>query len=251
LITGGGEDLGLRTGKPRFFYGYAVVGAAFIVMLVAQGAFLSFGVFFKPVLTDFGWTRAMTSGAFSLCFLLNGLLGIGMGMLNDRRGPRLVVTTCGILLGAGYLLMSQIDTIWQLYLFYGVIVGIGISGAWVPLLSTVSRWFVKRRALMCGIVLSGVGIGVVIIPPLAAWLISIYSWRTSYIIVGIIVLVLVILAAQFLRRDPSQVGQLPYGAIEVEAESSGLVYSSILRAYYHCSHCSTCYRPGDFGNCCG
>jgi len=202
--------------KPGFFYGYIIVGAAFVVMVLVWGTFYSFGVFFKPVLIEFGWTRAMTSGAYSLSFVLYGLLGIVMGGLTDRFGPRLVVTVCGFLLGLGYLLMSQVSTIWQLYLFYGVMVGIGITAGFVPVASTVARWFVKRRGLMTGVMLAGAGVGQVIVPPVATQLISVYGWRTSYIIVGIIVLVLLVVVAQFLKRDPGQVGLLPDGNSSVE-----------------------------------
>jgi len=208
--------------EPRFFYGYVMVAVVFCILLVAWGIFLSFGVFFESVLTEFGWTRAATSGASSLAFLVMGPLGIVVGRLTDRFGPRLVMTGCGLFLGLGFLLMSQISAIWQLYLFYGVIIGIGMSATWVPANSIIPRWFAKRRGLMTGIVLSGNGVGVIIMPPIARWLISTYGWRVAYSVVGIIALVLIILAAQFLKREPSQVGQLPYGADEVKSESLGL-----------------------------
>jgi len=116
--------------------------------------------------------------------------------------------------------MSQISDIWQLYLFYGVIVGSAMGGSFIPILSTVARWFVKRRALMSGIVVTGIGLGTMFIPPLATRLIAAYGWSTSYIIVGIIALVVIIPAAQFLRRDPAQMGLRPDGTDEVEVESS-------------------------------
>jgi len=189
--------------------------------MVAYGTQYSFGVFFKPVLTEFGWTRAMTAGAYSLYTILHGFFCIVAGRVSDRFGPRLVVTGCGLFLGIGYLLTSQISAIWQLYLFYGVLASVGM-GSVVPLLSAVARWFVKRRGLVTGVVVSGIGAGTMIVPPVATQLITTYGWRTSYIIIGVIALVLIVVAAQFLRHDPSQVGQLPYGAGEVEAESSDL-----------------------------
>ena len=196
--------------KPGFFYGYIVVAAALFIMVITSGAHFSFGVFFTPLLTEFGWTRAMTSGAFSLSRIAHGLLGIVMGGLNDRLGPRVVLMLCGILMGLGYLLMSQISAVWQIYLFYGVIIGIGMGSWWVPLVSTVARWFTARRTMMTGIVLAGTGIGGLIGPPAANWLIYTYDWRTSYMVLGGIVLVVVVLAAQLLRRDPIQKGQVPY-----------------------------------------
>lgn len=209
------------TGKePRFFYGYIIVLAGFFVMVLMNGAFYSFGVFFKPMLEEFGWTRAMTSGAYSLNMILWGSLSIITGRLNDRFGPRIVITACGFIFGAGYLLMSRISTLWQFYLFYGVIIAIGLSGCFTPIASTVTRWFTKRRGLATGIVISGIGVGTIIIPPLASQLISIYGWRTSYTILGITTLVLLIISAQFLRRDPEQMGQMPYGEDKLKPKGS-------------------------------
>lgn len=212
----------MKARRQKFFYGYIVVASAFIITAVLWGIHNSFGVFFEPVLTEFGWTRAMTSGAFSLCTFLLGLLGIVGGRLTDKLGPRMVVTTCGLFFGLGYLLISQIGEIWQLYLFYGLVIGIGISGGYVPLVSTVARWFVKRRGLMTGIVMAGTAIGTVIFPPVTRWLISTYDWRTSYIVVGITALIFVTLTAQFLRRDPARMGLTPYGESKVKQESSDL-----------------------------
>ena len=197
--------------QPKFFYGYFVVAACFVITAIMWGTNYSFGVFFKPLLVEFGWTRAMTSGAFSLSLVLTGFLSVVAGKLTDRFGPRLVVTVCGCFLGLGYLLVSQTSAIWQLYLFYGVLVGVGMAGSFVPLASTIARWFVRRRGMMTGIAVSGLGVGTLIMPLVANWLISNYGWRTSYVVVGITALVLVILAAQVLRYSPSQAGQLPYG----------------------------------------
>jgi MFS family permease len=207
--------------KPRLFYGYTVVAAAFFILVLMRGIVSTFGVFFKPMLTDLGWTRAVTSGAFSVFWIIQGLLAIAMGGVNDRLGPRMVITVCGFMLGLGFLLMSQTSALWQLYLFYGVIIGTGMSGAFVPLTSTVARWFVKRRSTMTGIVVAGIGVGGLIAPPLANWLISIYDWRVSYIILGGIALVAVILFAQLLRRDPAQMGLTPYGETKEEIELKG------------------------------
>ena len=199
----------LNKNEPRFFYGYIVVIAAFFIMVVSWSTYNSFGIFFKPLLDEFSWNRAMTSGAFSLSMFIYGVLGIVVGALNDRFGPRVVLTFCSILLGLGYLLMSQISALWQLYLFLGVIIGIGMSGVWVPLLSTVAKWFVKRRTLMSGIVLSGFGIGGLIGPPVISRLIATYDWSLSYIMIGIAVILLMVTATQFLKLDPTHTKQLP------------------------------------------
>jgi len=209
-------------GKPGFFYGYVVVAVALLTTLVMYGTLFSFGVFFNPILVAFGWSRAALSGAYSLNRILLGLLGIFVGRWNDRLGPRLIAAVCGALLGSAYLLMSTVDHVWQLYLFYGVMVGAGMTGAFVPLLSTVARWFVSRRGLMTGLVVSGLGMGTLAVPILASRLILDYGWRSSYLIVGGIVFVTVVVIAQFLRRDPGQMGQLPYGCEKGAEENRDL-----------------------------
>jgi MFS family permease len=196
--------------------------AAFLTMVLMQGTFYTFGIFFKPLSTEFGWTRALTSGAFSVCMILQGALAMVTGKITDRFGPRVVLSSCGFFLGLGYLLMSQINAVWQLYLFYGVLIATGMSGATIPQLSTVARWFVRRRGLMTGVTMSGIGAGTMIIPLVANWLISNYGWSTSYAVMGFIVFAVIVLAAQFLRRDPTQRQQLPYGKNEIPEESLNL-----------------------------
>ena len=198
----------------RASYGYIVVGAALLIMAITYGAYNSFGVFFESLVTDFNWTRALISGALSLSWIMQGALSIVMGRLTDRFGPRVVLTICGLLTGLGYLLMSETGAVWQLYLVYGLMIGGGMGGSWVPIVSTIARWFVKRRNLMTGIVLTGVSMGTLIAPPVASRLISAYDWRTSYLIVGGIALVAVVLIAQVLRRDPTRVNQRPHGTRE-------------------------------------
>lgn len=222
--------------KSGLFYGYIVIAAAFIVMMFTFGALYSFGVFFKPFLAEFGWSRAETSGAFSLSFFVQGLMGIPMGKLNDRFGPRFVTTFCGIFLGGGFVLMSLIREVWQLYFLYGVIIAIGVSGS-VALMATPPRWFVKRRGVMNGIVISGVGMGTVIMPPVATWLINALNWRNSYIIIGIAVLAMMLGAALFLKKEPKQIGLVPYGDGNVRSSKalniSGVdfSFSSALRTW--------------------
>ncbi len=188
--------------QQKSIHGYFIVGSAFIIMIVSWGLYVVYGVFFNSFLEEFGWSRALTSGAYSLSSIVSGVLGIVMGGLTDRFGPRLVVTFCGVLLGVGYFLMSQIHSVWQLYFFFGVVVGIGMSGLWVPLMSTIARWFTGRRSLMTGIVISGLTIGQMIGPPVISRLIIEYQWRKSYMILGIAALIAIVLVAQLLKRPP-------------------------------------------------
>jgi len=201
-----------QSGTRHVFYGYVVVLAAFMIMAVSSGAVLSFSVFFSSLQQEFGWTRAVTSAAFSLNMIMQGLLAIGVGKLNDRFGPRVIVTVCGLLLGTGFVLVSRVTAVWQLYVLYGVLIGAGVSGGPVPLMSTVARWFRARRGVMTGVVMAGVGFGTMLVPPFAEWLIRTLSWRWSYVVVGSMLLVVIPLASQFLRRDPGQMGLVPFGS---------------------------------------
>ena len=196
--------------RKRFFYGYVIVSACFILEMVMFGSRCSFGVFIKPLTAEFDWNRALVSGAFSISTLMMGLSGILMGWLNDRAGPRLVMTLCGVLVGAGMILMFWMNSVWQFYLFYSVILGLGMGGIFTPQMSTITRWFVTRRNVMTSLLVVGGGLGGMIGPPLITWLIYTYNWRDAFLFVGIVVFVLIILAAQFLKRDPSQMGQIPY-----------------------------------------
>jgi len=197
------------TQESRFFYGYLIVALSFLIMIVITGAHNSYGVFLKPMIAQFGWSRALTSGAFSISMMVSGLLGVLAGGLSTRFGPRAVLSVCGCFLGLGFVLISQIGTIWQLYIGYGIIIGIGMAGAWIPIMSTVAKWFEKRRGIMTGLVISGQGIGTLIAPPIANQIISMYGWRVSFIVLGGLILLVVIIAVQFLRRRERSKKRLP------------------------------------------
>jgi MFS family permease len=186
--------------KPRFFYGYVIVAVCFLVMTLGFGAQNTFGVFFKPMAVEFGWSRAATSGPFALYMVVSGILSIISGRLSDRFGPKLVVSLGGAVLGAGYILMSRTDNLWELYLYYGVLVAAGSSSMYVPMVAMIARWFTKNRGLMSGIGIAGIGFGIGVMPALASWLLEKFQWRTPLWIIGVSVGAAIILLAQLLRN---------------------------------------------------
>jgi MFS family permease len=195
----------------RFYHGYNIVALAFFIMVLTYGVRTSFGVFFKPIEAEFGWSRALISGAVTVSMIVQGLWGIYMGRVHDNFGSRLVITICCFFLGLGLVLFSFTSHSWQLYVFYGLLTGLGMGGIFVSLMATVTRWFVKKRGMMSGIVLAGIGVGTITFAPVSNWLISLVDWRIANLIIGAVGMVAGIAAAQFLRSDPAQMDLLPYG----------------------------------------
>jgi len=202
-------------------------------MTMTFGINYSFGVFFQPLIAEFGWTRGVTSGAYSVMTFIAGFLGIFAGRLNDTFGSKIIGITAGLSLGIGFLLLSRINAIWHFYLIHSLILPVGIGSCWPGLVPSIARWFTAKRGLMTGIVASGIGFGILAIPPLADWIISHYDWRKAYMIIGILTLVLPLLLAQFLKRDPAQIGQFPYGEegltrIDKSQEIRGLYFKQAI-----------------------
>ena len=175
------------------------------------GCVFSFGVFFPEFEAEFGWSRASISGASSLMVLMMGMLAIFMGRVNDAFGPRVLLTVATAIFAVGYLLMYRMTAIWELYLFYGLVGGLGMGAHDVVTLSTVARWFRRHLGLMSGLVKAGAGIGQVFIPLIAAVLISVYGWRQACLLIGVATLVIMVLVAQMVRRDPTELGLRPLG----------------------------------------
>ncbi len=195
--------------KFSFFYGYWIIASCAGIQAIGVGTYVSFGVFFKPLIAEFDCSRATLSGVHSLAFLLSGLFGILVGRLCDKFGPRVLMTVAGLFFGTSILLISTIHTPWQLYLYYSLLFGVGLSAVDVIPLNTTARWFVRQRGIMTGIVKMGTGFGQMVMPLMASLLIENFGWRKAYSIIGGMGMVLIVLIAQVLRHDPAQMGLLP------------------------------------------
>ena len=220
----------------KFFYGYVIVFVAFSLQAFGWGIANSFSVFFKSFDNDFGWSRAVVSSPVSFSLLVAGLAGIVQGRLNDRFGPKMLMTGGGILLAAGYLLMSHTTTLWEYYLYVTVIIGIGISGTDVVLLSTTTRWFIKKRSTMSGIIKVGTGAGMLIMPIFITRLITGYGWRTAFLVLGVLILIVYVALSQWLVRDPAKIGLSPDGSrnentLERRSFEAGLAVKEAVRTH--------------------
>lgn len=216
--------------SPRLFYGWIVVAAAFVTMLVGFGSAYTFAAFFPSLQAAFGASRGDVSLVFSLAGFLYFALGPLAGGLADRWGPRLPVGLGVALLAGGLALAGRAETLLQVYLAYGLGVGIGVGLSYVPAVGTVQPWFVRRRAQASGYAVAGIGVGTLLLPPLAAELIAALDWRGAYLALGALVLALGGAAAALLERSPAARGLHPDGIAAPPPASSAASGLSVREA---------------------
>ncbi len=194
------------------FYGWIVVGGAFLVLFLTYGVQYSFGVFVPAMVDDLGWQRASLGGAFSLYSIVYMGFSLLSGRFTDSLGPRRVIGLGGVLLGLGIMATSQMSAQWQLYLCYGIIAALGMSTAYIPCNMTVVRWFHRKRGLALGVASCGASCGILIVPVLASFIIVHADWRVGLLTFGAGLFVLINVVARFMVRSPELIGLLPDGA---------------------------------------
>lgn len=209
----------------RLFYGWVIVAVGIAVTCVGMGCMLSLGVFLQPISAEMGWSRAGVSAASMLNFLSMGVASLAWGALTDRYGARLVVLAGGALLGIGLTAASQATTLLEFQLLFGIIVGVAVGSAYAPLVTTTSGWFTRHRSLAVALVSIGLGMGSMIIAPLASWVIDGHGWRTALWVLGLVAWSVVMPAALLLRKPPEET--LAPGA--VAEPDSGFTVARALR----------------------
>jgi MFS family permease len=194
--------------KSPIFYGWVIVGICFLTLAVGGATNGSFSIFYVAMLNEFHWSRADAAGAYSLSMLLFSICGPLVGWLIDRFGTRKVMP-CGVLvLTIGVLSSSFISSLWQLYLFYGIIMAAGVTHiGFIPNVLIISNWFFRHRALALGIANAGRGTGALILLPLIQYAIQKAGWRHAYLFLGALVfIVLFPLLGIFQRGRPLDKG---------------------------------------------
>ena len=204
------EKLSIRFG---FYYGWTIVTVALISMAFWLGIRSSFSVFYVTLLEEFPWNRAESAGVQSAALIAYTVMAPIVGGLIDRFGPRRVIVPGIMTLVFGLILCSYIQTLTQFYLFYGVIVGAGISCIGIVSYSAIlAHWFEKKRGLASGIAVSGIGLGTFLLVPMSQQFINWWGWRLTFVITGCLILVILVPAnALFLRHKPEELGQFPDG----------------------------------------
>jgi MFS family permease len=182
--------------------GWGIVAAGALITWMAMGALLSLPVFLAPMSADTGWSRGGIGFAMTLNFLSMGLASAVWGSLSDRYGPRMILTAGVVLLGGGLALASRCTTLLQFQLVYGLLIGVAAGSLMVPLMSTVTLWFDRHRALAVSLVSSGIGVAPMTVSPFAASLVVTHGWRASQLILAVAVVVLLVPAALVVHRPP-------------------------------------------------
>jgi sugar phosphate permease len=202
-----------RAGKPPLYYGWYIVGACMFIALVTNGTRNSFGIFVLPMEQEFGWNRGTISLAASLGFLVNGLTQPFLGQVLDRFGGRKVILTSLIVFGLATVLLSLTFHFLFLVFMFGFLSATAMSG--VSLTNTgalLSKWFRRKRATVVGLNASGLSLGGLILVPFAMYLLQATNWRVTWVVLGLMVLLLSApLAFLFLRDGPAKMGLHPDG----------------------------------------
>lgn len=203
------------TSAKRLNYAWVVAAVTFIAVMGAAGFRATPSVLIVPLQHEFGWNRAVISVAVSINLILFGLTGPFAAALMERFGLRVVTVGALITISAGALLTTLMTAPWQLYLLWGVIVGVG-SGSMASVLAAnvAARWFVKRRGLVLGALTAAGATGQLIFLPALGWLADNVGWRYVSITVAIAALAVAPLIAIFLRNRPRDIGARAYGATE-------------------------------------
>ena len=201
--------------QKKFFYGWYVVLAAALGMLLGFAPIFvyCFGVFIKPFTSEFHASRTNISFAFSLTNIMLAVSSPFVGRLVDRFGPRKIIIPAAISFAVMLVAFKLISNhLWQLYFAFIVAGIIGSAAAPVPYGKVVSNWFDKRRGLALGVTMIGIALGAIVMPPAVQRLIALFGWRSTYAIVGCVVLLISVpIIALFLKDSPQKMGLLPDG----------------------------------------
>jgi predicted MFS family arabinose efflux permease len=198
-----------------------MLAVTIVLIMIGVGVTFALAVFLKPLEEEFGWSRSLISGIALVNWVIFGVCAFGWGALSDRIGTRRVVAMGMALLGLAMLLSSQVRAAWQLYAAFGILGAVGSSAFYVPLSATATRWFVARRGLALGLVNAGMGVGIMLVPPLARALITVFGWRLTFALFGGLAWLVGLGLARFIYDRPSDLGLQAYGAWPGAASAVG------------------------------
>ena len=211
----------MKSAVRRVFYGWWIVLSGFLIQMVTSGlGNQSGGLYIVVLQEEYGWTKTLISGVFALGTIQAAILAPFQGRLIDRFGPRAVVRTGIVIMGAGLIAVSTISSI-ATFVVYGLLLGLGFTLAFdVAPQTAVVNWFNRKRGIAMGLMMAGFGAGGALVPGVA-WAMTRFSWRPTLLIGGIVVMVVGLAAAQLLRGAPEEYGLLPDGEPAANKKDNG------------------------------
>ena len=195
-----------------FYYGWVIFAITFLIYMFMYGLRYSVGIFFTPIQSEFGWSTAATASGVTIFYWVYAFAAPFVGQLAERIGVRRTVLIGGLLLGGGGALVSLVQELWMLYLFWGVLAAAGSAALYVVPTMSLSKFFHRKRGLTVGWSSVGVSVGQAVIIPIVASIIPILGWRSTIKALGLTVLVVTsLIGFLFMREDPESMGLHPDG----------------------------------------
>lgn len=174
---------------PWIYYGRIIVALGFVTLAVQIFARFSFAIFQKPLIDEFGWSRGLLGGAYSLALLVYAVLCPYAGSLLERKGPRAIMPWGCVLVGLAFMGGYFISALWHVYFLFGIVAGLGVVlNGFAANSAIMPRWFLHKRGRATGITLSGIGIGILVLSPVVEQMIEHWGWRGAYLGFGAFVL---------------------------------------------------------------
>jgi MFS family permease len=208
-------------------YRWVIVAAGGLLGCIAIGAMFSLPVFLRPISQDTGWSVTGVSSAMTIGFLAMAFASMVWGTLSDRWGPRIVVLIGSVVLAGALALASRASSLVGFQLIFGLAVGGAAAAILVPMMACVTGWFDTHRSLAVSLVSAGMGMAPMTMAPLAAWLVSIYDWRTSLLIIATLSAAVMIPVALLVRRPPALEGGNASAPLGEEQQSAMTVGQAI------------------------
>lgn len=202
------------TPEKGIYWGWFVVAGSFLILAMNYGSRYCFGVFIKPMFEEYGWSMALLSLGASLNLFMYAAGGILSGRLLDRLAPRWIMTIGAVLTGTGFVLTGFLRSPLELYLYYGILCGLGSAGIGVVVSSSsVGKWFEKKKGLAVGVTTMGIGFGTLVLTSLAGYMVGHFGWRTGFVLLGGLIVLIGVTLSQVLmgKRTPEDHGWLPDG----------------------------------------
>jgi MFS family permease len=189
---------------------YLALGVTVVTLALAYGVWYAYSVFLVALLREFGWSRSVLAGAFSIFTLVSGGAGPVLGALADRFGPRRLILIGGVLLAGSLWADSLVTRAWHLYLSFGLLTAVGVATAgWTPAVVMVQRQWKARLGLALGIAGSGVGLGIFLVVPLCQALIDGFGWRWAFRVLAALCALWILPATYLAIRDTPPASREP------------------------------------------